>query len=62
MVWLCIIGLAVFAFVLYQRVETLEARVRALTERPGVAPVEAQAPEPKAVFPPLHGCSDRGHP
>ena len=55
MVWLCIIGLAVFAFVLYQRVETLEAQVRALMERPGVAADPVREPEPQTIFPPLYG-------
>lgn len=54
-VWLCIIGLAVFAFILYQRVETLEARVRALTERPvGPAP-QVEVPKSKADFPSRDG-------
>ncbi|CAN5144777.1 hypothetical protein BH10PSE3_BH10PSE3_35480 [soil metagenome] len=55
MVWLCIIGLAVFAFVLYQRVGTLEAQVRALMERPGVAAAPAREPEPQDSFPPPRG-------
>jgi hypothetical protein len=47
-VWLCIIALAVFAFALYRRVEALEAQVRALTNRPIVAPARERAPDSTA--------------
>ena len=50
MTWLCIIALAVFAFAIYRRLETLEAQVRDLTARLNAAP--APAPKPETSIPP----------
>jgi uncharacterized membrane protein len=52
-IWLCIIALAVFAFAIHHRLETLEARVRDLTARldsparPPTPETEASAPSPR---------------
>ena len=62
MTWLCIIALAVFAFAIYRRLETLEAEVRDLTARLNAPRAPVPAPKPETSIPPRQREEDAAKP